>query len=417
MKPFYLSTPYVPPTPPHPLPIKAPWALLGGISPDQFMQRYWHKKPLLVRKAIPAFALAKAAGTPLDSPISASALAKLASQADAEARLIQSKPWSLLSSPLSKKAIPPITQADWTLLLQGADALHPAAKTVLSWFRFIPDARLDDLMISLAGPGGGVGPHVDSYDVFLIQMSGRRRWKISNQSDLSLKPNLPLKILARFKPTEEWVLEPGDMLYLPPHIAHEGVSLDPGCQTWSVGFRAASYQELIQEGLWRLAESLDGAPSLAGHYRDPKQAATTEPDAIPGELIAQLHSRFTDLKLDAMATFLPGIAAYLSEPKPHAFFTGPIKPLSAKAFGDHLRTRAIKLHPLSRVMRLEHAVFCNGESQTEGQSLAIRLCWNILSEQHILPALGAKNKAYLTEIARGDNTLYSAYRAGWLILV
>lgn len=416
MKPFYLSTPYAPPTPPHPLPIKAPWALLGGISPDQFMQRYWHKKPLLVRRAIPAFALAKAAGAPLDSPISASVLAKLASQPDVEARLIQSKPWSLLPSPLSTKAIPPITQADWTLLLQGADALHPAAKTVLSWFRFIPDARLDDLMISLAGPRGGVGPHVDSYDVFLIQMAGRRRWKISNQSDLRLKPNLPLKILARFEPTEEWVLEPGDMLYLPPHIAHEGVSLDPGCQTWSVGFRAASYQELIQEGLWRLAESLDGDLSLAGHYRDPKQTATAQPDAVPGELIAQLQSRFTDLKLDAMTTILPGITAYLSEPKPHAFFTGPTKPLSARVFSNYLKTGAICLHPLSRVMRLEHAVFCNGENQTEGQTLAIRLCWNVLSEQHTLPALGATNKAYLTEIASGDNTLYAAYRAGWLIL-
>jgi 50S ribosomal protein L16 3-hydroxylase len=347
------------------------------------MQRYWHKKPFLVRKAIPAFALDKAAGTPLDSPISASALAKLASQADAEARLIQSKPWSLLPRPLSKKAIPPIAQADWTLLLQGADALYPAAKTVLSWFRFIPDARLDDLMISLAGTGGGVGPHVDSYDIFLIQMSGRRRWKISNQSDLRLKPNLPLKILARFEPTDEWVLDPGDMLYLPPHIAHEGVSLDPGCQTWSVGFRAASYQELIQEDLWRLAESLDGTPSLAGHYRDPKQAATAEPDAIPSELIAQLQSRFTNLKLDMMATLLPGIAAYLSEPKPHAFFTGPTKPLSAKTFSDHLKTGAIQLHPLSRVMRLEHAVFCNGENQTEGQSLAIRLLEHPFRATHL----------------------------------
>jgi 50S ribosomal protein L16 3-hydroxylase len=387
------------------------------MSPDQFMQRHWHKKPLLVRKAIPAFALAKAAGTPLDSPISAADLTKLASHPDAEARLIQSKPWSLCQNPLSAKAIPPISQADWTLLLQGADALHPAAKTVLSWFRFIPDARLDDLMISLAGPGGGVGPHVDSYDVFLIQMSGRRRWKISTQTDLRLKPNLPLKILARFEPTEEWVLEPGDLLYLPPHIAHEGVSLDPGCQTWSVGFRAASYQELIQEGLWRLAESLDGAPSLTGHYRDPKQSATTEPDAIPGELIAQLQSRLTDLKLNATTTFLPGIAAYLSEPKPHAFFTGPTKPLSAKAFSNYLKTGAIRLHPLSRVMRLEHAVFCNGENQTEGQALAIRLCWNIISEQHALPALGAKNQAYLTQVANGNNTLYAAYCAGWLILV
>jgi len=416
MKPFYLSTPYQPPTPPHPLPIKAPWALLGGITPQQFMQQYWHKKPLLVRGAIPAFALAKAAGEPLESPISATELAALAGHPDSESRLIQSKPWKMARGPFSRKSIPAISEANWTLLLQGADTLHPAAKTVLSWFRFIPDVRLDDLMISIAGPGGGVGPHVDSYDVFLIQMSGRRHWKISTQDDLGLKPNLPLKILAQFEPSQDWVLEPGDMLYLPPHVAHEGISLDAGCQTWSVGFRAASYRELLQEGLWRLAESLDNLPLLDKRYQDPQQTATDQPDTLPPELIKQLRSHLKSLKLDSVDTMLPGIASYLSEPKPHAFFSGPDQTLSAKAFALYLKQNSIQLHPHTRLMRLNNAIFCNGENQTEGESLAVKLCWNVLSERHTLPPLGEEHKAYLADIAAGNNSLYDAYCSGWLLI-
>jgi 50S ribosomal protein L16 3-hydroxylase len=380
------------------------------------MQQYWHKKPLLVRAAIPAFALAKAAGEPLESPISASDLAVLAGHPDSESRLIQSKPWKMARGPFSRKSIPPISQANWTLLLQGADTLHPAAKTVLSWFRFIPDVRLDDLMISLAGPGGGVGPHVDSYDVFLIQMSGRRHWKISTQDDLSLKPNLPLKILAHFEPTQDWVLEPGDMLYLPPHVAHEGISLDAGCQTWSVGFRAASYRELLQEGLWRLAESLDALQALERRYQDPQQTATDQPDTLPPELVKQLRTHLKGLRLDSIDTMLPGIASYLSEPKPHAFFSGPDHPLSAKAFAQYLKLSPLHLHPHTRLMRLNKTIFCNGENQTEGESLAVKLCWNVLSERHTLPPLGEENSAYLAEIAAGNNSLYDAYCSGWLLM-
>ena len=380
------------------------------------MQQYWHKKPLLVRGAIPAFALAKASGEPLESPISPAELSALAGHPDSESRLIQSKPWKMARGPFSRKSIPAISQANWTLLLQGADTLHPAAKTVLSWFRFIPDVRLDDLMISMAGPGGGVGPHVDSYDVFLIQMSGRRHWKISTQDDLSLKPNLPLKILAQFEPSQDWVLEPGDMLYLPPHVAHEGVSLDAGCQTWSVGFRAASYRELLQEGLWRLAESLDALPLLDKRYQDPQQTATDQPDTLPPELLKQLRTHLKSLKLDAVDTMLPGIASYLSEPKPHAFFSGPDRPLSAKAFAHYLKQNPLHLHPHTRLMRLNNAIFCNGENQTEGKSLAVKLCWNVLSERHSLPPLGEENSAYLADIAAGNNSLYDAYCSGWLLI-
>jgi 50S ribosomal protein L16 3-hydroxylase len=193
------------------------------------MDRYWHKKPLLVRGAIPAFGLATQNQESLDSPISAEELFKLANQELVESRLIKAKPWSFETGPFSKRSIPAASKPNWTLLLQGMEAHHPAAAAILSWFRFIPDARLDDLMISIAGIGGGVGPHFDSYDVFLIQMAGRRRWRISEQKDLSLNPNMPLKILQNFQAADDWVLEPGDMLYLPPHFAHDGIALDAGC--------------------------------------------------------------------------------------------------------------------------------------------------------------------------------------------
>ena len=153
----------------------------------------------------------------------------------------------LRHGPFQNRDIPSLNDKNWTLLVQGVNGHHVAAQTVMSWFRFIPQARLDDVMISIAGQGGGVGPHQDSYDVFLIQMSGRRRWRIAQQKDNRLVDGLPVKILKNFRPEEDWVLEPGDMLYLPPNIAHDGIALDAGCQTWSVGFRVPTYSELINE--------------------------------------------------------------------------------------------------------------------------------------------------------------------------
>ena len=148
-------------------------------------------------------------------------------------------------------SLPAVTRKAWTLLVQ-ADLHVDAARALLDRFRFIPDARLDDLMISYATDGGGVGPHFDSYDVFLLQVEGRRRWRVGAQKDLSLQPDVPLKILENFEPSDEWVLEPGDMLYLPPHIAHDGVA-EGECMTCSIGFRAPSAGELGAQFLYYLA--------------------------------------------------------------------------------------------------------------------------------------------------------------------
>jgi 50S ribosomal protein L16 3-hydroxylase len=373
------------------------------------MSRYWHKKPLLIRGAIPAFSIHQKNPPDLDSPISAPKLFALAGNELVESRLIQSKPWSLRSGPFKKKAIPRIDQADWTLLLQGMEAHHPAAAAILSWFRFIPDARLDDLMISIAGVGGGVGPHFDSYDVFLIQMSGRRRWRISTQKDLSLDPRLHLKILQNFTVEQEWVLEPGDMLYLPPHIAHDGIALDAGCQTWSVGFRSPSFRELLQEGLWRLAESLEEIPGLEEKFADPKQNAIHTPEELPKELIKQLEKKLAGLKLDQIDGFLPGITAYLTEPKQHAYFHGPKNPLSPKQFAQKLSSQMLKPHPESRLLSLNHEVYCNGEMVTKGQAKEIRDAWR---------SIAANKRLVLKKSlqARVDSSLYEAYLSGWLIL-
>jgi 50S ribosomal protein L16 3-hydroxylase len=407
MTAFYLSKPYQPPQAPQNLPLKQPWALLGGISPDRFMKQYWHKKPLLVRGAIPAFALSAKNDEVLDSPISYEEIVHFAGQEEVESRLIQSKPWRLDHGPFTNKSIPKIDRSDWTLLLQGMEAHHPAAAKILSWFRFIPDARLDDLMISIAGIGGGVGPHFDSYDVFLIQMSGRRQWCISEQKDLSLNPNLPLKILKNFKHEQEWILEPGDMLYLPPQVAHDGIALDSGCQTWSVGFRSPSFKELLQEGLWRLAESLEQLPELENKFADPQQLATANAEQLPDELIKQLKTQLDTLQLHQIDRFLPGIAAYLSEPKQQAYFDGPKNCLSPKQFLLKLAKTALLPNPQTRILSLGKQVFCNGDNVTKGQPPSVAAAWSTLSA----------NKRLVTQQLKSiDKTsLYEAYLAGWLI--
>ena len=266
-----------------------PLTLLGGLTPAQFMKTYWQKKPLLIRQAIPGF----------KSPISIAALKKMSKQDEIESRLIQREKdqWQMDCGPFNR--LPKTTTPDWTLLVQSVDIHDDAACALMNQFRFVPDARLDDLMISLATAGGGVGPHFDSYDVFLLQAHGRRRWQFGQQRDLSLVDGLPLKILSDFAPEQEFILEPGDMLYLPPQAAHDGVALDE-CMTISIGFRAPDEAALARGMLEAAADQIVAraglasgpygepplpGPKLAALYRDPKQVATKHPAEIPEGLI------------------------------------------------------------------------------------------------------------------------------------
>ena len=325
-----------------------PLALLGGLSPDQFMKRHWHKKPLLIRQAIPGF-------SPL---LDRAELMGLAAQDDVESRLVVRKPhgWTLKQGPFSKKSLPPFKQPGWTVLVQGFDLHVEAVHHLAQQFRFVPDARMDDVMISYATDGGGVGPHFDSYDVFLLQAHGQRRWRIGRQKDLTLQDGVPLKILAHFEHEEEFILNPGDMLYLPPLYAHDGDALGE-CMTYSMGFRAPRTGELARELLACLAEE---AVQVVGElvYLDPQQPAVTQAGAIPEAL--QVFARAAVAKALKDPQLLDCLLGeYLTEPKPQVWF-------ESQAERELSWPQAVVLDRRTRMMHDAHHVFINGESFKAG---------------------------------------------------
>ncbi len=380
------------------------------------MRRHWQKKPLLVRQAMPGF-------QPL---LGRAALFKLAAREQVESRLIvqQAKGWRMKPGPVAPRGLPPLGQKAWTLLVQGVDLHDPGAHALLQKFRFVPDARLDDLMISFATAGGGVGPHFDSYDVFLLQASGRRRWRIGQQKDLTLQQGVPLKILQHFEPDEEFVLEAGDMLYLPPRYAHDGVaeaSLGPDgkaadCITYSIGFRAPGRTELAAELLHRLAEfSEDEAETSSGDagrraarpphiYRDPRQAATATPAALPAGLAAFAERAVREALKDPLALAC-ALGEYMTELKPSVWFEEPAHgwdPDTARA-GD----ARIHLDARTRMMYDSDHVFINGESyRAKGADASLM---HRLADQRSLSS-GELRKASVSAIA----LLGDWHDAGWL---
>ena len=368
--------------------ISQPLRLLGGLSPAQFMKRHWQKKPLLVRQAIPGF-------QPL---LTRPALFDLAADAAVESRLLRhgGGRWTLRQGPLPRRGLPPLGQPDWTLLVQGVDLHHAGVHALLRQFRFVPDARLDDVMISYATEGGGVGPHFDSYDVFLLQAHGRRRWRIGRQKDLRLVEGLPLKILADFEPEEEYVLDPGDMLYLPPRWAHDGVALGE-CMTYSIGFRQPARGELARELLQRLAdEAGDGLGDAA--YRDPGQAAVAAPGAVPPAMFDFARDA-VERALRDPAQLAMLLGEWLTEPKPNVWFDTP--PARGDAAGG------VALDRCTRMMYDERHVFINGEGYRASGRDA-RLMRQLADER----SLGAGQVARLSEDAQF--LLAQWKEAGWL---
>lgn len=319
---------------------------LLGMTPAQFLRDYWHKKPLLIRQAIPGF-------KPL---LPRDDLFKLASQEEVESRLIShtNQKWSMKSGPFD--TLPSVKQKKWTLLVQGVNLHDDSAEKLLRRFNFIPDIRLDDLMISYATAEGGVGPHFDSYDVFLLQAHGRRRWQIGAQKDLTIMEGMPLKILKNFRPDQEFVLEPGDMLYLPPQYAHDGVALDE-CMTYSIGFRAPSYQELGESFLQFMADSID----LPGRYADPDLTVQKHSAEISAAMLNRIASELNKIKFteDDIAIF---IGEYFSEPKPNVFFDVPARSMTIESFARQASKRGLALANKTQMLYRGKFVFINGES-------------------------------------------------------
>jgi 50S ribosomal protein L16 3-hydroxylase len=323
--------------------IKQATPLLGGLSPEQFMRRHWQKKPLLVRQALPGI-------TP---PASRAELAALAASQDVESRLVSQFDgrWALRQGPIAK--LPAYSKSHWTLLVQGLNLHVPAADALMAQFRFVPEARLDDLMISYATDGGGVGPHFDSYDVFLIQVHGRRRWRIGRQgvaTSGALREGVPVKLLADFEPEQDFVLEPGDMLYLPPGWAHDGIAIGE-CMTCSVGFRTPWRAELARELLQRLMDE-DDEPRSNRIYSDPQEPATLNPGRVPEGLLSFARDA-AQRALNEPHALERALGEALTEPKPRVWFE------AGEAIGQR---QGVRLDRRSRMMYDKVHVFINGES-------------------------------------------------------
>jgi 50S ribosomal protein L16 3-hydroxylase len=328
--------------------LKLPTPLLGGLSPATFMRDVWQKRPLLIRQAIPGVV----------PPVVPRELFALAERDDVESRLVihgaesgrAPGGWQLRHGPLPRRALPPLKRAGWTLLVQGVDLHVEAAHELLQRFRWTPDARVDDLMISFASDGGGVGAHVDSYDVFLLQVHGRRRWRVGPVEDATFRPDLPVRLLEHFEPTEEWVLEPGDMLYVPPRWGHDGIA-EGECMTCSIGYRTPMGTELAKELLLRLLDDVE-APEDEPHFRDPPRSGTSTPGRLPSALARFAH-RAVDRVLRDRTALERALGEVMSEPKPQVWFD---------AGGPWQAGEGVRLDRRTRMMYDDRHVFINGES-------------------------------------------------------
>ncbi|HEX7029499.1 MAG TPA: cupin domain-containing protein [Gammaproteobacteria bacterium] len=346
-------------------------SILGNIGARDFLERHWQKKPLLVRQAIPNF----------ESPLDANELAGLACESNVESRLIEKRGdrYALEQGPFDAKRFAKLPRQNWTLLVQDIEKHLPDFAQYPDLFDFIPRWRIDDLMISVAAEGGGVGPHVDAYDVFLLQAKGRRHWRIAEHFDPEIVPGIDVRVLKHFDAEQEWTLEPGDMLYLPPNVAHDGVALDDGCQTWSVGFRAPSLRDMFSDfNEWlyqRLPEEV--------MYNDPDLASE---EAAGGRISAEGFGRMRQLLREAMS---PDDAAmdrwfgqFVTEPKPWLHCEPAAATPEPEAFASRLKDGDALLRDSRALLAWTPAgdaarLFVNGEAWElpRGQeSLLERIC-------------------------------------------
>lgn len=343
--------------------------LLGGRSPEDFLREHWQKKPLLVRQAFEAFR----------DPVTAEYLAGLACEGPTESRLVltedQGTPYAVRYGPFSEADFRNLPEREWTLLVRHVDKLLPEVGALLGPFDFVPRWRIDDVMVSYAASGGSVGPHIDQYDVFLLQGRGRRRWQISTDAGMPLerREDTELDVLAEFEPTDEWELEPGDMLYLPPGVAHHGIAVEE-CLTYSIGFRAPSREELLAGWFEFLMARLEPGKRYAdSDLRPPEHPGKIEKDAIERARILLDEALRFDQE-DFRQWFGSFMTADESLP--------PVEPDTGKLGLERLKRqldagRRLVRNPLSRVAYAEQGdkawLFVNGAAHRASLGLACKL--------------------------------------------
>lgn len=342
---------------------------LGDLGAGEFLREYWQRKPLLVRGAFPEFA----------DPLGPEDLAGLAVEAPVESRIVLAEdrgaPFAVRYGPFEPGDFENLPERDWTLLVRHVDKLLPGVAALLDPFRFIPEWRIDDVMVSYAAPGGSVGAHVDRYDVFLIQGRGRRLWQINDDPHLprESRDDTELDVLKAFSPTREWELGPGDLLYLPPAVAHHGVARSE-CLTYSVGFRAPGADELLAGWM----EHLIRHTPRERHYADPELRAAEQPGKLDRDALERVQKLLTEaLTFDEedfrrwFGTFIttdPG----LPDPEPLP------RPMSLERLKRQLDAgRHVRRNPMTRVCYVERGgrawLFVAGSAHDTSLELATRL--------------------------------------------
>ena len=349
-----------------------------GMSPAQFLRDYWQKRPLLIRQAFADFV----------SPIEPNDLAGLAMEDTALSRLIihdeARDRWKVKTGPLTEKDFASTPDKNWTLLVQDVDKWDHDVAALLEDFRFLPSWRMDDIMISYAEPGGGVGPHVDQYDVFLLQGLGQRHWAIDTNPDApkDFRPDVELKQLQLFEPDHEWLLEPGDMLYLPPGVPHDGIAFGGPCLTISLGMRAPSQAELTGDLADYLAERL------------PDELRYTDPDLAPAKAIGEIDRAALARLQQALpfaaalddATLGDWFGRFITRYRSAQAPVPPEKELTEAALRKQLDGGAALLrHPWARMAwtraKRSAQLFVNGHAYPASAELAERLC----GERELVP--------------------------------
>ena len=323
--------------------------ILGKTSVNDFLKNYWQKKPLLIKNAIANFV----------SPITESDLFTIAQNEEAVSRLIEHKQgvWQVKYGPFKKSDLPKKTNIPWTILVQNINHYFPFAESFLNLFKFIPYARLDDLMISYATKKGSVGPHFDSYDVFLFQAQGAREWKISDQKKFTLDKQSSIKIITNFKSKNSWVLKPGDMLYLPPNIGHWGISQSDDCVTYSIGFRAPGTFEIQSKFLDFIQDHLITNENEI--YKDPNLTPQKNPAEISSNMTKAMRNIVDRLRWDK-SSINHFIGQLLSEPIENSIFETR-KPLSLKAFEKSIVHKTLRLNSKTRMLFIKNNFYINGE--------------------------------------------------------
>jgi 50S ribosomal protein L16 3-hydroxylase len=339
---------------------------LAGLDPADFLQRHWQREPLLLRGALPGF----------EPPIDANDLAGLACEPLAEARLVSGPDaqggWQLRYGPFEESGFQGLGEENWTLLVQDVEKHYPPLAELLEAFSFLPRWRLDDIMISYAVPGGSVGPHVDQYDVFLLQAQGRRRWEIARHFDPAARSDVPLDMLANFSAEQSWEVGPGNILYLPPGVAHHGVALDE-CLTYSIGLRAPSAADLLMA----LGEQL-AAGDEGGRYLDPPLAPATQAGLVDDRALAALQELAMTALQDSHAA-RQFFGAFISRYRlAHEPCPDPDAPAATDLLELARQGTGVYRHPWARFNWLHEGeqarLFASGQSWLCSPTLAVTLC-------------------------------------------